>query len=188
MAGRSAALGSQATEGVLMGDEIPKLVCRSDILALIPEPLAREYCVFPLADSGEAITLAVEAPLLDEFCEFLRCMTKREIREVIYPIEAIRKALYDHYGEEIEPELSLYYYRESARTLHDDSIEMYISGYSCNQGWNTHLSGWNIILADDPDHGLWRWLISQGGRFGKIIGPNDLEEIRREFRRDARMF
>jgi hypothetical protein len=172
-------------EGVLMGDEMPKLDCPPDILALVPEALAREACVFPLEDSGDVITLAVEAPLSDEVYDKLRFFTKREIREVIYSIEAIRNALYDHYGDEIEEEVSLYYYRESARTLDDDSIEMHISGYSCGRGWNTHLSGWKIILTDDPDYGLWRWIISQADRFGKIIGPSDLEAIRREFRRDS---
>jgi len=104
---------------------------------------------------------------------------------MIYPIEAIRRALYDDYGEETETELSFYYYRESANVLDDDSIEMHISGYSDGQGRSTHFTGSDKILPDNGDYGLWRWIIKQGDRFGKIIGPGDLEVIRGEFRRYA---
>src|SRR3954470_5623143 len=65
----------------------------------------------------------------------LRFIFDCEIREEIYPIEAIRRVLDDHYGEAKGIEVLLFYYPGSARILDDGTIAMGVSGWESGQGY-----------------------------------------------------
>src|SRR5689334_1524969 len=179
-----------------MGEGTPRLTCRPEVAALVPERLAREADAFPVDRSGNVITFAVARPLSKEERGKLRFILNCEIREEFYPIEAIRRALDDHYGEANEIEVLLFYYPGSARFLDDDTIEMGVSGWESGQGQQMQFSGWRSFSPDHPDHGLWRWVISQGNRFSWVIShlqgerfaqmvrATGLDAIREAYRRE----
>jgi hypothetical protein len=177
---------------------MPRLTCRPEVVALVPERLARGADAFPLDRSGDEVTLAVARPLSEEERDKLRFILDCEIREEIHPIEAIRRALDDHYGEVNEIDVLLFYYPGSARILDDGTIEIGASGWESGQGQQMHWSGRETFFPDDPDHGLWRWVIAQGDRFSWVIshprgnrlarlirGATDLDAIREAYRREA---
>ena len=161
---------------------MPCLTCRPEIAALVPEALAREAGAFPLDFSDDVFTFAAGGPLPDDIEEKLRFVLGREIQVVIHPEEAIRQALDDCYGVGNEVEVSLFYFRECARILDSGEIEISVSGWESGQGRIGHWTGWESFAPDNPDYPLWTWILAQGERFPKIIGPTELEAIREAFR------
>jgi hypothetical protein len=134
-----------------MGEETAKLTYRPEVAALVPERLARENDSFPLERSGNEMTFAVARPLSGEVLEKLEFVLNCEIREEVYPIEAIRRALDDHYGVANPIEVLDFYRPESARILDDGTIEMGASGWETGQGLQTQWSGSRSFSPDDPD-------------------------------------
>jgi len=143
------------------------------------------------------MTFAVARPLSEEERGKLGFILNCEIREEIYPIEAIRTALDDHYGEANPIERLVNYYPGPARILEDGTIEMGASGWDSGQGQETQWSGCRSFSLADPDYGLWRWIISQGSRFSWGIshlvedgpalkaGATDLDAVRKAHRREG---
>jgi hypothetical protein len=164
-----------------MSDDKGKLGCPAEVLALVPESLARELCLFPLKCDWGGLTVAVAASLPAEELDKVKCVLGREVHEVIYPAEAIRRALDDHYGEECfeDSELSAYYWRSCRDVLEDGTIVIKTSWY--DRG--SHMTGWTEIAPDNLDFGLWTWIIAEGNRFKEIISGDDLEMIRDEYKR-----
>src|SRR3954469_16954082 len=112
-----------------MGEGTPKLTCRPDVLARVPELLVREADAFPLDRSSNEMTFAVARPLSEEERGKLGFVLNCEIREENYPLEAIRRALDDHYGAANPIERLVFYYPGSARILDDGTIAMGASGW-----------------------------------------------------------
>jgi hypothetical protein len=180
-----------------MGEGTPKLTCRPDVVARVPERLVRELNAFPLDRSGNEMIFAVARPLSEEERGELGFVLNCEILEEIYPLEAIRTALDDHYGEANPIERLVNYYPGSARILDDGAIEMGASGWDSGQGQEMQWSGCRSFSPGDPDYGLWRWVISQGNRFSWVIthpfedgpalkaGATGLDAVREAYRREA---
>src|SRR4051794_23335418 len=97
-----------------MTDDDRKLACSAEVLALVPESLARGYCLFPLKNEWGGLTVAVAEPLSVEDLDGVMFVLGREVHQIKCPGEAIRRALDDHYGEEWfeDSDLSTYYWRE----------------------------------------------------------------------------
>jgi hypothetical protein len=164
-----------------MTDDKGKLGCPAEVLALVPESLAREYRLFPLKCEWGGMTVAVAAPLSAEDLDRVEFVLGREVHEIICPAEAIRRALDDHYREEWfdDSELSTFYWRSWRGVLDDGTIEIKTSWYDRT----SHMTGTTEIAPDHPDFGLWTWIIAEGNRFKEIISGDDLEVIREEYKR-----
>lgn len=165
----------------LMADDNRKLACSAEVLALVPESLAREYCLFPLKNEWSGLTVAVAEPLSVENLDSVEFVLGREVHQIKCPAEAIRRALDEHYGEERfeDSDLSAYYWREWRNVLDDGTIIIKTSWYDNR----SHMTGWTEISADHLDFGLWTWIIAGGKRFKEIISGDDLEVIRQEYNR-----
>ena len=163
-----------------MTDDKGKLSCPAEVLALVPESLARECVLFPLKSEWGGLTVAVAAPLSAEDLDKVEFVLSCEVHEVIFPSEAIRRALDDHYGEEWfeDSELSTFYWRRWRDVLDDGTVVIKTSWYDRT----SHMTGWTEIAPDHPDFGLWTWIIAEGDRFKEIISGDDLEVIRDEYR------
>lgn len=172
-----------------MTDDGGKLGCSAELLALMPESLAREYCLFPLKCERGVLTVAVAAPLSAEDLNRVEFVLGREIHEINYPAEAIRGALDGHFGEGVieDSEPRAYYWRPGRKDLDGGSIVIKTSWY-CG---TTHMTGWTEIAPDHLDFGLWSWIIAEGDRFEKVISGDDLDVIREGYKRhlplDARL-
>jgi hypothetical protein len=102
------------------------------------------------------------------------------------PSEDIQKALDDQCGESVQDaDTEIYYWRDCARYLDDGSIRISASFYECDESQFSHSSGWVDIAPNDPDYGLWRWMIAQTNRMDQIIGPRDLKANRERYRREV---
>jgi hypothetical protein len=165
-----------------MSDEMPMLVCPPDVADSVPHALARQFGFFPLEGSGEVITVAVEAPLTYEAHETLRFVLGREIREVFHPAEVIRRSLDGLYGEWVGREESIYYWREWRSIRDDSTIVMKARGYD---QFGAHWTGCVEIAPDNPDFGLWTWILAREDHYDEIISGETLEAIREEYRRNA---
>ena len=163
-----------------MGDELRRLLCPADVAGLVPEALAREFEFFPLECSGGVMTVAIVAPLSDEAHDTLRFVLDREVCEVLHPAEVIRSSLDELYGARVEQEGSIYYWREWRNILDDGTIVMKARGYDRS---GAHWTGWAEIAPDDPDFGLWTWILTRRDLFEEIISGKALEAIREEYQR-----
>ena len=166
----------------MMGIETQRLLCPADVADLVPEALARELEFFPLECSGGEITVAVAAPLSYEAHDKVRFVLDREIREVLHPAEVIRRSLDGLYGEWVGGEESIYYWPEWRSIRDDGTIVMKARGYD---QFGAHWTGWAEFTPDDPDFGLWTWILTRAGRFDEIISGKLLETIREEYRRNV---
>lgn len=78
----------------LTGMEIP-----ASAIELVPESVARENVVCPLALSGEALEVAISDPMKIDVIDKLRFILNRDIRPVVAPKEQIQAAINSHYGQ-----------------------------------------------------------------------------------------
>ncbi|MGH9174496.1 MAG: GspE/PulE family protein, partial [Vicinamibacterales bacterium] len=78
----------------LAGKEIPP-----SVIELVPESVARENVVIPLALDGEALMVAIHDPMNYQVLDKLHFILNREIRPVMAPKEAIQAAINSHYGQ-----------------------------------------------------------------------------------------
>ena len=69
-----------------------------DVVGKLPESLARENAIFPLADLGDALRIATCDPSDMDAQEKLRFILNREIEMAIAPREQIVEAINRHYG------------------------------------------------------------------------------------------
>ncbi len=70
-----------------------------DIIELVPEAVARENSVIPLAENGEALTVIISDPFDLETIEKLRFILNRSIDTALAPKGAIQEAINRHYGQ-----------------------------------------------------------------------------------------
>ncbi|MEX0689145.1 MAG: ATPase, T2SS/T4P/T4SS family [Pirellulales bacterium] len=69
-----------------------------DVIGLLPESVARENTIFPLAESGGTLRIATSDPTDVDAQEKLRFILNREIEMAIAPREQIVEAINRHYG------------------------------------------------------------------------------------------
>ncbi|MCC7418717.1 MAG: Flp pilus assembly complex ATPase component TadA [Planctomycetaceae bacterium] len=78
----------------LAGIEIP-----ASAIELVPESVARENLVCPLALEGEALEVAISDPMKFEVLDKLKFILNRDIRPVVASKEQIQAAINSHYGQ-----------------------------------------------------------------------------------------
>lgn len=78
----------------LTGIQIPE-----SIIELVPEAVARENSVIPVADEDNVLTVVVSDPFDLETIEKLRFILNRRIETALAPKEAIQGAINRHYGQ-----------------------------------------------------------------------------------------
>lgn len=70
-----------------------------NIIELVPEAVARENSVIPIADEDNVLTVVVSDPFDLETIEKLRFILNRRIETALAPKEAIQGAINRHYGQ-----------------------------------------------------------------------------------------
>jgi type IV pilus assembly protein PilB len=78
----------------LDGKEIPP-----SVIELVPESVARENVVIPLAMDGDSLLVAVSDPMRFEVLDKLRFILNREVKVAMAPKESIQAAINRHYGQ-----------------------------------------------------------------------------------------
>ena len=66
---------------------------------MVPESVAREHLVIPIALDGENLVVAIGAPMNFEVLDKLRFILNREINVAVAPEDAIQTAINRHYGQ-----------------------------------------------------------------------------------------
>lgn len=79
--------------------DVSSLQIDSSIIQLIPESVARENAVFPIAQSGNAITILVSDPSDLDTLEKMRFILNRNIIPMVGSADAIRDAINHYYGQ-----------------------------------------------------------------------------------------
>ncbi len=69
------------------------------VIELVPESVARENLVIPIAMDGENLVVAIGDPMNFEVLDKLRFILNREINVAVAPEEAIQTAINRHYGQ-----------------------------------------------------------------------------------------
>jgi len=69
-----------------------------DVIELLPESVARENSIFPLAEMGSALRLATSDPTDMELQEKLRFILNRDVEMSLAPRQQIVEAINRHYG------------------------------------------------------------------------------------------
>ena len=77
----------------LTGMSVPQ-----DVIELLPESVARENSIFPLAEMGSALRLATSDPTDMELQEKLRFILNRDVEMSLAPRQQIVEAINRHYG------------------------------------------------------------------------------------------
>ena len=100
--------------GYATGDEVMRAMARSHglefinlsevvippaVVELVPESVARENAVLPLAEEDGALKVIISDPLDYETLDKLRFILQREIRIALAPRENILEAINRHYGQ-----------------------------------------------------------------------------------------
>lgn len=78
--------------------ELREIEIPASVVELIPESIARENVVMPLAQEGDAIEVIMHDPMDFETVEKLRFVLNREIEVALAPKEAIIEAINRYYG------------------------------------------------------------------------------------------
>ena len=68
-----------------------------EVLALVPERIARDYQVLPIGKIGNTLTLAMGDPLNVLIIDDIKKITKCEINPIIAPLSEIREAISNYY-------------------------------------------------------------------------------------------
>ena len=71
----------------------------SSVIELVPESVARENVVIPLATDGDSLLVAVHDPAAYEIIDKLHFILNRDIRVAMAPRDAILSAINRHYGQ-----------------------------------------------------------------------------------------
>ncbi|MBL8725362.1 MAG: Flp pilus assembly complex ATPase component TadA [Planctomycetes bacterium] len=82
--------------------DLTKLTVNKDVLASVPEDVAREYCIFPIDRIGNLITVAVANPFDVLKLDDIRIITSCQLRLVVSTAEEIEKIRAKGYQRETE--------------------------------------------------------------------------------------
>lgn len=74
----------------------------SDVIQLIPERIARQYCVLPVSTLGNTLTLAMNDPLNIFAIDDIKMLTKHEIDPVLATESDIKESINSYYGAQTE--------------------------------------------------------------------------------------
>ncbi|MEK6733304.1 MAG: ATPase, T2SS/T4P/T4SS family [Candidatus Omnitrophota bacterium] len=74
---------------------------------LIPEHIARKFCILPFKIDGKLITIIMKDPLDIEAIDIIRVLTKLEVRKAVNTEEIILSAIKKYYKEETHIESNL---------------------------------------------------------------------------------
>ncbi len=69
------------------------------VIELVPESVARENMVIPLALEDDSLLVAVSDPMAVEVLDKLRFILNRDIKVAIAPVDAIQTSINRHYGQ-----------------------------------------------------------------------------------------
>ncbi|MBN1872224.1 MAG: Flp pilus assembly complex ATPase component TadA [Candidatus Omnitrophica bacterium] len=75
-----------------------KLQVDANVVKLIPERVARQYCVFPISKSGNILTLAISDPMNIVAYDDIKVVTNCEIDSVLATESEIRETIDKYYG------------------------------------------------------------------------------------------
>lgn len=81
--------------------DLKDVAIRPSVIELISESIARENCVLPYEEDGDALVVVVSDPDDMEVFEKLRFILQRPIEAVISSKEAIQEAINQHYGQNV---------------------------------------------------------------------------------------
>lgn len=81
--------------------DLKDVAIRPAVIELISESIARENCVLPYEEDGDALIVVVSDPDDVEVFEKLRFILQRPIEAVISSREAIQEAVNQHYGQNV---------------------------------------------------------------------------------------
>jgi type IV pilus assembly protein PilB len=82
--------------------DLGKLTVNKEVLAAVPEDVAREYCIFPIDRIGNLITVAVANPFDVLKLDDIRIITSCQLRLVVSTAEEIEKIRAKGYQRETE--------------------------------------------------------------------------------------
>ncbi len=113
------ALGQALTMPVI---DLSKEQVQPAALGLIPEDVARQMNVLPLAADAATLTIALEDPLRIEVIDNLRVLTRRRVITVLAPFGSVQPAINQHYRltGQIERQLAKALPRSRTTTLGGD--------------------------------------------------------------------
>jgi len=98
-----------AARGKLLGIPYIKLGGRSiktELLDLIPEPVARKYCLIPFEKETGTLKVAMKDPLDLQVIEFLEKRSKLKVKPYIAEESDIRNSIDEEYRKALGPEVS----------------------------------------------------------------------------------
>ena len=81
--------------------DLKDVAIRPAVIELISESIARENCVLPYEEDGDALIVVVSDPDDVEVFEKLRFILQRPIESVVSSREAIQEAVNQHYGQNV---------------------------------------------------------------------------------------
>ena len=81
--------------------DLKDAMIRPAVVELISESIARENCVLPYEEEGDALVVVVSDPDDVEVFEKLRFILQRPIEAVVSSREAIQEAINQHYGQNV---------------------------------------------------------------------------------------
>ncbi|MGN1064292.1 MAG: type II/IV secretion system protein, partial [Thermoguttaceae bacterium] len=81
--------------------DLKDVAIRPAVIELISESIARENCVLPYEEDGDALVVVVSDPDDVEVFEKLRFILQRPIESVVSSREAIQEAVNQHYGQNV---------------------------------------------------------------------------------------
>jgi type II secretory ATPase GspE/PulE/Tfp pilus assembly ATPase PilB-like protein len=95
--------GAEETQRLAEAAGLPYLALRGkqvppEVLSLVPTRVAHHYGVLPVAFEGEALVLALSAPLPPPVLDDLRLILQRELSPVLAGAADVQDALKRHYG------------------------------------------------------------------------------------------
>ena len=80
---------------------LPRYKIQPEVLRLVPKKMAELYCLMPLSQSGNTLTLAMADPMNIHALDDLKRMTRLDIRTMIATEKEIREAIEQYYGENV---------------------------------------------------------------------------------------
>lgn len=70
-----------------------------NVVEMVPESVARENIVMPVAADAESLTVAISDPMRFDVLDKLRFILNKDIKVVVAPDDAIQTAINRHYGQ-----------------------------------------------------------------------------------------
>lgn len=70
-----------------------------EIIRIIPENVARQYCLIAIDKIGNTLTIAMSNPLNQQAVEDIELMTKCKVQSFVSTMTDVNKAIDKHYGK-----------------------------------------------------------------------------------------